>query len=92
MAVVYIVQCADGTLYTGWTTDGEMFDTTEASGKTRTFFVNGVIDGFAEGTRYALYRVGLGAPTPLDEEEEIPVDAPPDHLHDEIEEASEPSH
>jgi len=37
--------------YTGWTTDGELFDTTETSGKTRTFFVNGVIDGFAEGVQ-----------------------------------------
>jgi len=35
--------------YTGWTTDGEMFDTSEIDGEPRTFFVNGVIDGFSEG-------------------------------------------
>lgn len=34
--------------YTGWTTDGEMFDTTEAEGAPRTFAVNRVIAGFGE--------------------------------------------
>jgi FKBP-type peptidyl-prolyl cis-trans isomerase len=35
--------------YTGWTTDGKMFDSSVASGKPSTFGVRGVIAGFSEG-------------------------------------------
>src|SRR5947208_313779 len=35
--------------YTGWTTDGKMFDSSVARGKPATFPVNGVIPGFGEG-------------------------------------------
>jgi FKBP-type peptidyl-prolyl cis-trans isomerase len=34
--------------YTGWTTDGKMFDSSVARGKASTFRVNGVIPGFGE--------------------------------------------
>jgi FKBP-type peptidyl-prolyl cis-trans isomerase len=34
--------------YTGWTSDGVMFDTTEIDGKPRSFNVHGVVDGFSE--------------------------------------------
>ncbi|MCH7779412.1 MAG: FKBP-type peptidyl-prolyl cis-trans isomerase [Acidobacteria bacterium] len=37
--------------YTGWTTDGEMFDTTEANQKSRKFRVSGVIPGFEEAVQ-----------------------------------------
>jgi len=35
--------------YTGWTTDGKMFDSSVAKGKPTSFRVNGVIQGFSEG-------------------------------------------
>jgi peptidylprolyl isomerase len=35
--------------YTGWTTDGKMFDSSVARGKASTFRVSGVIPGFSEG-------------------------------------------
>ncbi len=35
--------------YTGWTTDGKMFDSSVARGKPSTFRVSGVIAGFSEG-------------------------------------------
>jgi len=35
--------------YTGWTTDGKMFDSSIAHGKPSTFRVSGVIAGFGEG-------------------------------------------
>jgi len=35
--------------YTGWTTDGKMFDSSVARGKPSTFGVNRVIPGFSEG-------------------------------------------
>ena len=35
--------------YTGWTTDGEMFDSSVARGVSVTFPVNAVIDGWIEG-------------------------------------------
>jgi len=35
--------------YTGWTTDGKMFDSSIARGKSSTFPVNRVIPGFSEG-------------------------------------------
>jgi peptidylprolyl isomerase len=35
--------------YTGWTTDGKMFDSSVARGKPSTFPVSGVIKGFSEG-------------------------------------------
>ncbi len=35
--------------YTGWTTDGKMFDSSIARGATATFRVSGVIPGFSEG-------------------------------------------
>ena len=37
--------------YTGWTTDGEMFDTTEIHEQSRTFRVSGVIPGFEEAVQ-----------------------------------------
>jgi peptidylprolyl isomerase len=35
--------------YTGWTSDGVMFDTTEIEDKPRSFNVHGVVEGFSEG-------------------------------------------
>lgn len=35
--------------YTGWTTDGEMFDSSVARGETASFPLNRVIDGWTEG-------------------------------------------
>jgi peptidylprolyl isomerase len=35
--------------YTGWTTDGRMFDSSYARGATNTFRVGGVVKGFGEG-------------------------------------------
>lgn len=35
--------------YTGWTTDGEMFDSSVARGQPSTFALNQVIDGWTEG-------------------------------------------
>ena len=35
--------------YTGWTTDGKMFDSSQTKGKPATFPVNSVISGFREG-------------------------------------------
>src|SRR4051812_23403401 len=35
--------------YTGWTTDGKMFDSSVTRGKPATFRVGGVIAGFSEG-------------------------------------------
>lgn len=35
--------------YTGWTTDGEMFDSSVATGRPATFALNQVIDGWTEG-------------------------------------------
>ena len=40
--------------YTGWTTDGKMFDSSVARGATATFRVNGVIPGFSEGIQLML--------------------------------------
>ena len=37
--------------YSGWTTDGEMFDTTVIQGKPATFPLTGVIEGWTEGLR-----------------------------------------
>lgn len=37
--------------YSGWTTDGKMFDSSVARGKPLTFRVDGVIPGFSEGLR-----------------------------------------
>src|SRR5213082_2415747 len=37
--------------YTGWTTDGKMFDSSVARGKPSTFGVNRVIAGFSEGIK-----------------------------------------
>ena len=37
--------------YTGWTTDGEMFDTTEVHQQSRKFRVTGVIPGFEEAVQ-----------------------------------------
>ena len=37
--------------YTGWTTDGKMFDSSVARGRPATFAVNHVIPGFGEGLR-----------------------------------------
>jgi len=42
--------------YTGWTTDGKMFDSSVARGQTATFPLNGVIPGWTEGLQ--LMRVG----------------------------------
>ena len=35
--------------YTGWTTDGKMFDSSAARGEPSTFALNQVIDGWTEG-------------------------------------------
>jgi peptidylprolyl isomerase len=37
--------------YTGWTTDGKMFDSSVARGETATFPLNGVITGWTEGVQ-----------------------------------------
>ena len=37
--------------YTGWTTDGKMFDSSVARGETATFPLNGVIKGWTEGVQ-----------------------------------------
>ena len=37
--------------YTGWTTDGEMFDSSVTSGQPATFPLNGVIKGWTEGVQ-----------------------------------------
>ena len=37
--------------YTGWTTDGKMFDSSVASGQPATFALNEVIDGWTEGVQ-----------------------------------------
>ena len=37
--------------YTGWTTDGEMFDSSVARGQPSTFPLNGVIRGWTEGVQ-----------------------------------------
>jgi FKBP-type peptidyl-prolyl cis-trans isomerase len=37
--------------YTGWTTDGKMFDSSVLSGKTLTIGLNGVIKGWTEGVQ-----------------------------------------
>ena len=37
--------------YTGWTTDGKMFDSSVASGRPLTFPLNGVIKGWTEGVQ-----------------------------------------
>ena len=37
--------------YTGWTTDGKMFDSSVARGTTATFPLNGVIKGWTEGVQ-----------------------------------------
>jgi peptidylprolyl isomerase len=42
--------------YTGWTTDGRMFDSSVARGKTISFPLNGVIKGWTEGVQ--LMKVG----------------------------------
>jgi FKBP-type peptidyl-prolyl cis-trans isomerase len=53
--------------YTGWTTDGKMFDSSHARGKPNTFPVGGVIKGWGEGVQ--LMVVGekrrLWIPEPL---------------------------
>ena len=38
--------------YTGWTTDGEMFDSSVARGQPSTFPLNGVIRGWTEGVQF----------------------------------------
>ena len=48
-AFIYIVACSDGTLYTGWTTDGKMFDSSVLRGSPATFPHSGVIPGWTEG-------------------------------------------
>jgi peptidylprolyl isomerase len=35
--------------YTGWTTDGQLFDSSVARGRSATFPLDGVIDGWTEG-------------------------------------------
>jgi peptidylprolyl isomerase len=35
--------------YSGWTTDGELFDSSVARGRSATFPLDGVIDGWTEG-------------------------------------------
>jgi peptidylprolyl isomerase len=45
--------------YTGWTTDGEMFDSSRTSGRPATFPLNGVIAGWTEGLQ--LLNVGAKA-------------------------------
>ncbi len=42
--------------YTGWTTDGKMFDSSVARNKTISFPLNGVIQGWTEGVQ--LMKVG----------------------------------
>src|SRR6266511_2247990 len=42
--------------YTGWTTDGTMFDSSVARGKPSTFGVSRVIPGFSEGLRLIVHR------------------------------------
>jgi len=42
--------------YTGWTTDGEMFDSSRVRGEPATFPVGGVIAGFSEGLK--LMQIG----------------------------------
>jgi peptidylprolyl isomerase len=42
--------------YTGWTTDGKMFDSSVARGQTISFPLNGVIKGWTEGVQ--LMKVG----------------------------------
>jgi len=37
--------------YTGWTTDGHMFDSSVARGEPATFRLDGVIDGWTEGVQ-----------------------------------------
>src|ERR1041385_2538058 len=37
--------------YTGWTTDGKMFDSSVVRGQPSTFAVNGVIAGWSEGVQ-----------------------------------------
>ena len=37
--------------YTGWTTDGQMFDSSVARGRTISFPLNGVIRGWTEGVQ-----------------------------------------
>ena len=37
--------------YTGWTTDGKMFDSSVAQGQPATFSLDGVIDGWTEGVQ-----------------------------------------
>jgi FKBP-type peptidyl-prolyl cis-trans isomerase len=37
--------------YSGWTTDGRMFDSSVTSGQPATFALNGVIDGWTEGVQ-----------------------------------------
>ena len=37
--------------YTGWTTDGKMFDSSVARGEPATFPLNGVIKGWTEGVQ-----------------------------------------
>jgi peptidylprolyl isomerase len=37
--------------YTGWTTDGKMFDSSVVKGQPATFAVNGVIPGWTEGVQ-----------------------------------------
>ncbi|HSC26327.1 MAG TPA: FKBP-type peptidyl-prolyl cis-trans isomerase [Vicinamibacterales bacterium] len=37
--------------YTGWTTDGRMFDSSVAGGQPATFRLDGVIDGWTEGVQ-----------------------------------------
>jgi peptidylprolyl isomerase len=37
--------------YTGWTTDGKMFDSSVARGEPTTFALNGVIPGWTEGVQ-----------------------------------------
>jgi len=37
--------------YSGWTTDGKLFDTSVTTGQPATFPLNGVIEGWTEGVQ-----------------------------------------
>jgi peptidylprolyl isomerase len=53
--------------YTGWTTDGKMFDSSVVRGEPSTFALNGVIPGWTEGVQRMVEgeKVRLWIPEPL---------------------------